>query len=80
MFDLSKFDRYRENNRMEVKMAKSGLPESLWSTYSAFANCYGGLIILGVKENKDGSWHATGLRDENKLRRDFWNTINNIKR
>ena len=80
MFDLSKFDRYRENNRMEVKMAKSGLPESLWSTYSAFANCYGGLIILGVKENKDGSWHATGLRDENKLRRDFWNTINNIKK
>ncbi len=80
MFDLSKFDRYRENNRMEVKMAKSGLPESLWSTYSAFANCYGGLIILGVKENKDGSWHTTGLRDENKLRRDFWNTINNIKK
>ena len=26
-----------------------------------FANCYGGVIILGVKENKDGSWHTTGL-------------------
>ena len=53
------------------------MPDSLWSTYSAFANCYGGVIILGVAENEDGSWYTTGLQDENKLRRDFWNIINN---
>ena len=60
-FDLSQFDEYREDNRREVKKAKSGLPTSLWDTYSSFANCYGGVIIFGVKEEKDGSWKTTGL-------------------
>ena len=77
MFELSKFNKYREDNRREVKRARNGLPDSLWSTYSAFANCYGGVIILGVEENKDGSWRTTGLRGEEKLLKDFWNNINN---
>ena len=77
MFDLSKFDEYKEDNRREVKKAKSGLPASLWETYSAFANCYGGVIILGVRERTDGSWEATGLENADKLRKEFWDTINN---
>lgn len=77
MFDLSKFDEYREDNRREVKSARNGLPVSLWDTYSAFANCYGGVIILGVKEKADGSWYTTGLKDPAKLQKDFWDTINN---
>ncbi len=76
-FDTSQFDSYREDNRCEVKKAKGGLPDSLWETYSAFANCYGGVIILGVKENKDGSWHMIGLDNAAKLRKDFWDTIHN---
>lgn len=59
---------------MEVKKAKGGLPVSLWDTYSSFANSYGGVIILGVKEN--GSWQAVGLNNEEKLRREFRNLIN----
>ena len=78
MFDISQFDKYKEDNRREVKKAKGGLPRSLWDTYSAFANCYGGIIILGVSENEDGSWNTTGLNNEAKLRKDFWDTINNI--
>ena len=77
LFDLSKFDSYREDNRREVKKANAGLPTSLWDTYSAFANCYGGVIILGIKENKDGSWITTGLQDVTKLLKNFWDTINN---
>ena len=65
-FDITQFESYREDNRREVKKAHDGLPVSLWDTYSAFANCYGGVIILGVKENKDGTWHTTGLQNAAK--------------
>ena len=51
-FDIRSFDQYREDNRLEVKKASGGLPNSLWETYSSMANCYGGVIILGVIENK----------------------------
>lgn len=78
MFDLTQFYTYREDNRLEVKKAKDGLPSSLWETYSAFANSYGGIIVLGVKENKDGSWQSTGLENPAKLQKIFWDTIHNI--
>lgn len=80
IFDVSRFDSYREDNRREVKKSKDGLPSSLWDTYSAFANCYGGIIILGVKENKDGSWRTTGLKTAAKLQKEFWDIINNPKK
>lgn len=80
LFDLTKFDAYREDNRREVKKAKGGLPLSLWETYSAFANCQGGVIILGVSEDKDGSWKTTGLKNETRLRKEFWDTVNNAKK
>ena len=82
MFDISKFNSYKEDNRREVKKANGGLPVSLWDTYSAFANCYGGVIILDVAENKDSSWSTTGLKvaDKGKLIKQFWDTINNRKK
>lgn len=42
--------------------------------------CYGGVIILGVKEDKSGNWHTTGLKNAAKLKKDFWDTINNRKK
>ena len=80
IFDITQFESYREDNRREVKKARDGLPVSLWDTYSAFANCYGGVIILGVKENKDGSWYTTGLQNAAKLQKEFWDIINNTKK
>lgn len=79
-FDIKKFDEYRENNRLEVKKAKGGLPNSLWDTYSAMANCYGGMILLGAMEKDDGSFTTTGLKDIEKLWKDFWNTANNSQK
>lgn len=74
---VTRFDKYKEDNRMEIKKAKGGLPLSLWETYSSFANCYGGVIILGVAENNDGSFRTTGLDNEDRLRKEFWDTVNN---
>ncbi|MBQ4258855.1 MAG: putative DNA binding domain-containing protein [Lachnospiraceae bacterium] len=79
-FTLTQFNSFREDNRREVKTASGGLPHSLWETYSAFANCYGGVIILGVKEEKDGSWKSTGLQNAPKLCKEFWDTINNMNK
>lgn len=52
LFDISKFDSYKEDNRREVKKANGGLPTSLWDTYSAFANCYGGVIKMEHGEQR----------------------------
>lgn len=67
---------------MEVKKARGGLPVSLWDTYSSFANCYGGVIILGVREDGEKRWKTTGLKraEKEKLLKDFWDTVNNYKK
>jgi len=80
MLDLNEISKYREGNRLEVKRAEKGLPHSLWSTYSAFANTNGGVILLGVEELPDKSLSVAGLNNPEKWVSDFWNTINNSKK
>ncbi len=79
LFDLSKFDSYKEDNRREVKKANGGLPNDMWETYSAYANTYGGVIILGVKELDDKHWKTTGLKaaDKERLLDNLWNLLHN---
>lgn len=43
LFDLSNFDKYKEDNCREVKKAEGGLPIALWESYSSFANSNGGV-------------------------------------
>ena len=76
-FDISKLSEYREDNCLEVKKATNDLPNSIWETYSSFANSEGGLIMLGVEEDKNHQLHITGVNNPDELVRDFWNTINN---
>ena len=82
IFEIERFDLYKEDNRREVKKAKGGLPLSIWETYSAFANTYGGVIILGISEREDKSWKTTGLKNEckEKLLDEFWSLIQNEKK
>ena len=76
MLDWANLHQYKEDNRLEAKKAQGGLPESIWETYSAFANTVGGLILMGVIENEDKSFSAVELPDPEQLAADFWNTLN----
>ena len=67
MFDFQQISRYRENNRLEAKLATGGLPRSIWETYSAFANTYGGVILLGVEELPDHTLRVQGLLEPREL-------------
>ena len=71
-----------ERVMLECNKAQSNVPADVWKTYSAFANTYGGLILLGVDEDlkeKDISKRFTisGVDDANKICKDFWNIVNN---
>lgn len=77
MIDLLNIEKYKEKNQIEAKKATGGLPESLWETYSAFANTKGGVILLGVEEYPDKSLHPVDLPDPEWLIIDFWDSIEN---
>lgn len=80
MIDFANVEKYRENNRIEAKRALGGLPYSVWETYSAFANTMGGVILLGVEEAKDKSFHAVDLPDPQRLIDKFWRQLNDTRR
>ena len=65
----------------EAKSASNGIPPEFWESYSAFANTYGGTILLGVDEHKEEidpqkRYTVTSISNPQKLITDFWNLIN----
>ena len=76
--------RFGEKVNTECKEARSDVPRSVYASYSAFANTYGGTVLLGVAENQDSAdqeqrFTITGVVSAQKIITDFWNTINSNK-
>ncbi|MDY3958507.1 RNA-binding domain-containing protein [Romboutsia timonensis] len=65
---------------IECKEASGEIPKSLWESYSAMANTEGGIILLGINEDKKTrKLSVTGIKNIDKRLVDFWNTINSNK-
>ena len=67
-----------------MQKAESKILNSVWKTYSSFANTDGGLILFGVEKHlkeKDPEKRFTLESINNPQQRltDFWNTINSVK-
>ena len=80
MLDFANLEIYRENNRIEAKKAQGGLPHSIWETYSAFANSFGGVLLLGVAEDADKCFVTVPLPSPERLVREFWAILNDRTR
>lgn len=65
-----------ENEYIEYKKSNKKLSNDIWETYSAFANTFGGKIILGISEEQ-GKFIVTGVENPDNMISDFWVTINN---
>ena len=71
----------RETCTIECKTAigrdgRGKLPSDFWPTYSAFANTYGGTVLLGIKE-RDEKFEVVGIQEVEKIRKDLFNDLNN---
>lgn len=77
MLDFDNLEKYQENNQIEAKTALGGFPHSIWETYSAFANTFGGVILLGVKESDTKNFIPVDLPDPEALIEEFWYNVKN---
>ena len=77
MIDIVAILQSKERVNIEVKAAGGGIPNSIWETYSSFANTFGGTIILGIEENKDTKeFMPRGVNNPQQMLLDIWNTLN----
>lgn len=69
----------KEGVYFEAKKSKGRLTDDFWPTYSAFANTFGGTIVLGLEEdpNDKKKLIPVGIKDTDKIIKDLWDQINN---
>lgn len=76
--------KFGEHINLECKKAESKLPNSVWETYSSFANTDGGVILFGVEEHmketeQDKRFSFVSIYNPEQRLKDFWNTVNSEK-
>ncbi len=74
--------RYGERLTLECKKAESHVPNSVWETYSAFANTVGGTILFGVEEHTretdpEKRFTIANIDNPQARMKEFWDTIHN---
>lgn len=74
-----------ERLKLECKLCEKKLPNSLWESYSGFANSYGGYILLGIEEHLQETdpnkrFTIAGVANPQKLITDFWNLANDTNK
>jgi ATP-dependent DNA helicase RecG len=55
---------------------KGEVPKCVWESYCAMANTSGGHIYLGIEETAEHSFVVKGIKDIQKVQKNFWDTIN----
>lgn len=71
-----------ETHELECKLAggrdgQGKLPKDFWSTYSAFANTNGGIVLLGIREKPSGVFSVQGVPDADRVITGLFNDLNN---
>ena len=64
-----------ESITLEFESYKNGLSKDFWPTYSAFANTFGGRVIIGI----DDAHTLLGIDDPDKIIKDLWDLLNDGK-
>ncbi len=80
--DLLNIEDLSESTYIEIKKATGGdgrgqLPESFFSTYSAFANTQGGIVLLGFQEVTSGEFVIIGIAEPGRVIDQLWSNLNN---
>ena len=78
---LADIELLRESVDLECKLAggrdgAGAVPDDFWTTYSAFANAQGGMVILGLRE-KNRQFEVVGIRNVAKVRTALFDGLNN---
>lgn len=71
----------QETIDLECKLAggrdgQGAVPDDFWTTYSAFANAEGGIVLLGLRE-KNRHFEVAGIQNVAKLRKELFDCLNN---
>lgn len=78
---LADIELLRESVDLECKLARGrdgqgALPDDFWSTYSAFANTGGGVVVLGLRE-RNGAFEVEGIANVAKVCKELFDGLGN---